>query len=357
MRLTSNAAFRASGERQPYSSPIRSRSSSAASRWSSGSPQTARHRSRALSSSAGASRKTLGLRTSPFGSTPARSMRASARRSSCVANSLSVTIGSGRRRRCSNASRRLARRLVWPIVAPGSASLVSVSDSSRSGTDWASSATEHPPPPRAKKLPPHRPLGCVRRPICALLRASRSGPGLRPIRLLAGALRGYWRLLSAWRFELWHLGGQGSVGLGELRDDRVCSPPRLPLLVQDRAEIVDLLAQFLNHRSTVYLSLTSSLRPALIQPYKDASVLPVRAQRTACYPLAHGIGADPQLPRCLPHVHPATSHVSRLRPVERPASVPCMVAAPAEGRRRPLDVARAGRSGTTHGCAKRSYRV
>src|SRR5215207_7790056 len=233
-------------------------------------------------------------------------MRASARRSSSVANSLSATIGSGRRRRCSNASRRLARRLVWPIVAPGPASLVSVSDSSRSGTDWSSSATEHPPPPRAKKLPPHRPLGCVRRPICALLRASRSGPGLRPIRLLAGALRGYWRLLSAWRFELWHLGGQGSVGLGELRDDRVCSPPRLPLLVQDRAEIVDLLAQFLNHRSTVYLSFTSSLRPALIQPYKDAPVLPVRAQRTACYPLAHGIGADPQLPRCLPHVHPAT---------------------------------------------------
>jgi hypothetical protein len=33
------------------------------------------------------------------------------------------------------------------------------------------------------------------------------------------------------------------------------------LLVQDQPEIVDLLAQILNQRSTVYLNLTPSLRP------------------------------------------------------------------------------------------------
>ena len=44
---------------------------------------------------------------------------------------------------------------------------------------------------------------------------------------------------------------------------------------------MDLLTQILDQRSTVYLSLTSSLRSALIQPHKDASVLPLRAATTS----------------------------------------------------------------------------
>src|SRR5829696_8744172 len=51
--------------------------------------------SKASSSSGGASRKASGWHTSPLGSTPARSMRASACRSSSVFSNLRTLIGSG----------------------------------------------------------------------------------------------------------------------------------------------------------------------------------------------------------------------------------------------------------------------
>jgi hypothetical protein len=108
--------------------------------------------------------------------------------------------------------------------------------------------------------------------------------------------------------------------------------------VELRAEVAYLVPQTLNQHFTIYLSLTSSLRPAVVQPHPDATVLPIRAQGTSSYPLPHGVGADTEFLRRLPYIYPATSHSSRLRPVKRPSSVRCMVAGLKRARIGALDV-------------------
>ena len=99
-----------------------------------------------------------------------------------------------------------------------------------------------------------------------------------------------------------------------------------------------MVLQNLDQRFTIYLSLTSSLGPADVQPYPDVPVLPIRAQGTPSYPLSHSVGADTEFVRRLPYVQPTTSHPSRLRPVERPSSVRCMVAGLTRARIGALDV-------------------
>src|SRR5215216_3315733 len=68
-------------------------------------------------------------------------------------------------------------------------------------------------------------------PLCTLLgNSSGTRPGLRPLRLLRCALRGILADLSS--FQLRHPGGQGGVGLRELRDDGVGTPAGFSLLGQ-----------------------------------------------------------------------------------------------------------------------------
>jgi len=45
--------------------------------------------------------------------------------------------------------------------------------------------------------------------------------------------------------------------------------------VELRAEVANLVPQTLDQHFTIYLSLMSSLSPAVIQPHQDAPVLPV----------------------------------------------------------------------------------
>src|ERR671910_2075761 len=103
-------------------------------------------------------------------------------------------------------------------------------------------------------------------------------------------------------------------------------------------EIADALLQDIDNRLTIYLSLTSSLGPANVQPHPDVPVLPVRAQGTPSYPLSDSVGADTEIARRLPYVQPTTSHSSRLRPVECPSSVRCMIAGLIRDRIGALDI-------------------
>src|SRR5215210_308905 len=75
--------------------------------------------------------------------------------------------------------------------------------------------SKHPAPPRT---------------LYGRLRTSASGPGLRPLRLLLDRLRISW--LPSRSLQLRHPRGEGSVGLGELRDDRIRPPTGLPLGLQ-----------------------------------------------------------------------------------------------------------------------------
>src|SRR5215218_8964499 len=120
--------------------------------------------------------------------------------------------------------------------------------------------------------------------------------------------------------------------MGELRDDGVCSPPGLPLLCELLPQIFGLLLQDLDQRSTVYLSFTSSHRPAVVQPHSDGSVPPVRTQGPPRDALPYGVRAYTQLfrrrvyvqppsRRAILHVHPPRpSSTSIRRPVERPGA-------------------------------------
>src|SRR5215211_3796016 len=76
-----------------------------------------------------------------------------------------------------------------------------------------------------------------------------------------------------------------------------------------------MVLQDLDQCFTIYLSLTSSLGLANVQPHPDVSVLPVRAQGTSRYPLSHSVGADTELLRRLSYVPPSSGRVSMLRPV------------------------------------------
>src|ERR687893_1545513 len=155
-----------------------------------------------------------------------------------------------------------------------------------------SSATELPPRPG---------------PLCAFLSAPRSGPGLRPLRLLHDALGGSWRLWRSRGFQL-------RDPLGQRGDDTPVLPVCLPLLVQLRAEIGHLIGQDLDYRPTVYLSPTSALRPAFVHPHDHPPVVPVRPQRSPRRTLPHGLRARPEQLRRLPQVHPSSGHASPLRP-------------------------------------------
>src|SRR5215212_1788174 len=99
-----------------------------------------------------------------------------------------------------------------------------------------------------------------------------------------------------------------------------------------------MVLQDLDQCFTIYLSLTSSLGPANVQPDPDVSVLPIRAQGTTSYPLYSSVGADTEFVRRLPYVQPTTSHPSRLRPVECPYSVRCMLAGLGRARIGTLDI-------------------
>src|SRR5829696_4249881 len=99
-----------------------------------------------------------------------------------------------------------------------------------------------------------------------------------------------------------------------------------------------MVLQDLDQCFTIYLSLTSSLGLANVQPHPDVSVLPIRAQGTSRYPLSHSVGADTELLRRFSYVQPTSSHPSRLRPVECPCSVQCMVAGLTRARIGSLDV-------------------
>jgi hypothetical protein len=64
--------------------------------------------------------------------------------------------------------------------------------------------------------------------------------------------------LLAWRLYVRYAAGQ-------LRDDHVAPPDLLVSCGDPLSQVGDLITQSLNERSTVYLSLTSSLRPAVVQ--------------------------------------------------------------------------------------------
>ena len=86
----------------------------------------------------------------------------------------------------------------------------------------------------------------------------RTGLGIRS---LLGRLGVFRELLRG--FYLGHPRGEGGVRLGELRDDGVRPPPGLPFLSELLPQVLGLLPKDLDQRSTVYLSFTSSLRPAV----------------------------------------------------------------------------------------------
>ena len=91
--------------------------------------------------------------------------------------------------------------------------------------------------------------------------------------------------------------------------------------VQLLREVCNLVRQDLDQSFTIYLNFTFSLRPAVIQPYRDVPVRSVRAQRTTCYPLPDSVGADVKLLRRLPYE-------TTQRPAIRPASVRSVVRPP-----------------------------
>src|SRR5215210_6281762 len=179
--------------------------------------------------------------------------------------------------------------VIRSFAALSEASSCSSALSSASSRPIATSrlSAEHPTPPRTP---------------CARPGPSRGGLGLRPIRDLLDRLGGFWGLLRG--FKLGHPRGEGGVGLGQLRDDGVRPPPGLPFLGELPPQILGLLPQDLDQRSTVYLSFTSSLRPAVVQPHPDGPVLPVRTQGSPGDALPDGVRADAQLFRRRVYVQP-----------------------------------------------------
>ena len=186
----------------------------------------------------------------------------------------------------------------------------------------------------ARRLSPEHPAPPG--PLCGLLSATRSGPGLRTFRLLFDRLRVLCGLLGRWGLDSPDGAGLLRVRRRQLREYRIRPPSGLPLLVQLAAEVGHLLTEVLDA-----LGLVGCLgaRPALFgrrlvvvrarlggrQEYVDRRAFLDAPQRVALYAgadslrgdteFAGGLG-DGQLPsgRCGMGVLTGLSHGGSLDP-------------------------------------------